>query len=949
MIDASAVLHPFLLVIRSSSTPAHITSLALIAITKFFAYRIISPASEGVAVAMQLLATAVTHCRFEAVGSTANEIVLFRVLTLMDSMITGPCGVLLSDGSMFDLLKTGMEMCSETTFSELLRRTAEVHMTKMCQTLFQRLKSFEVELLDPTTRQPRSSTKIEPQSIISDEPVVVNKPTELSEAQEGQIVPLEGEAVLVINPAESRDSITVASNGALDAARDTEAEEQIDVKPYGVPAVRELFRALVGLLNPDDKQRTDGARIMALRIVDVTLEVAGPSISSHPSLATLAKDTLCRHLFQLVRSDNIAVLTGSLRVAGTLLATCRTVLKLQQELFLSYLVACLHPRVEIPQEAGIDPAIYEGVPQAPRLAKPAPSQAGSGRSTPVPVKDRQKLGMEGSLRKPDALEAMLENVGTLVRVPSFMAELFVNYDCDIDRGDLCQDMVGLLSRSAIPDSALWSTETVPPLCLDALLGFVQSIHERLDDTPNSGDFPSLEHLRKQRELKKMTILGATKFNEKPKAGLAYLASQQIIDDLDNPHSIAKFLRGTSRVDKKVLGEYLSKKGNEALLQAFLDTFNFRNLRIDEALRQLLVSFRLPGESALIERIVVDFTKKYLDDSHTGDIEEADAAYVLTYAIIMLNTDQHNPNVKGQKRMASTDFARNLRGTNGNKDFDPEFLQEIFDSIRTNEIVLPEERDDQRSFDHAWKSLLFKVESSGELKICDTNLFDADMFAATWKPIVATLSYVFTSATDETVFARVNAGFIQAAQIASKYGLSDALDRILFSLSSMSTLATPTLPSTSLNTEVQVGEKSIMVSETAVRFGRNERAQLATTTLFQVIEGNEAAVRDGWTYVSLLASPPTEILELTCLIRSCEYCSTSSLTHYLTHHTLAYHHPRDYHRYRCKALHRSSKGPIARQKVVCFLRSHPMSPALLAMSHQSRRTKRSRIHCILSTA
>ena len=66
---------------------------------------------------------------------------------------------------------------------------------------------------------------------------------------------------------------------------------------------------------------------------------------------------------------------------------------------------------------------------------------------------------------------------------------------------------------------------------------------------------------------------------------------------------------------------------------------------------------------------------------------------------------------------------------------------------------------------------------------------------------------------------------------------------------MTMLSTATLPSTSLNTEVQAGERSIMVSETAVRFGRNDRAQLATTTLFQVIDGNEAAIRDGWTYVS----------------------------------------------------------------------------------------------------
>jgi brefeldin A-resistance guanine nucleotide exchange factor 1 len=76
---------------------------------------------------------------------------------------------------------------------------------------------------------------------------------------------------------------------------------------------------------------------------------------------------------------------------------------------------------------------------------------------------------------------MVESIGGLVKIPSFMAELFVNYDCEIDQSDLCTDMVGLLSRNTFPDSATWSTTNVPPLCLDSLLGYVQFIADRLDD------------------------------------------------------------------------------------------------------------------------------------------------------------------------------------------------------------------------------------------------------------------------------------------------------------------------------------------------------------------------------------------------------------------------------------------------------------------------------------
>ena len=302
------------------------------------------------------------------------------------------------------------------------------------------------------------------------------------------------------------------------------------------------------------------------------------------------------------------------------------------------------------------------------------------------------------------------------------------------------------------------------------------------------------------------------------------------------------------MDKRVLGEFISKRSNEGILSAFIGQFDFKGLRVDEALRQLLNSFRLPGESALIERIVTEFADQYFTKAQPEGIANKDAIYVLTYAVIMLNTDQHNPNMK-QKRMAVEDFKKNVRGVNDGKDFDPEYLQAIYDSIRTREIILPEEHNDRHAYDHAWKELLMKVQSAADLAICDTNIFDADMFAATWKPIVATLSYVFMSATDDAVFSRVVTGFDQCAQIAAKYGLNEALDRIISCLSYISTLAPDVPPSTALNTEVQADKKSVMVSETAVRFGRDGRAQLATVVLFQVIKGNEASIRDGWNHVS----------------------------------------------------------------------------------------------------
>lgn len=60
----------------------------------------------------------------------------------------------------------------------------------------------------------------------------------------------------------------------------------------------------------------------------------------------------------------------------------------------------------------------------------------------------------------------------------------------------------------------------------------------------------------------------------------------------------------------------------------------------------------------------------------------DSAFRLAYAIIMLNMDQHNYNAKRLNiPMTAEDFMKNLRGLNGNADFNQEMLNNIFNGIK----------------------------------------------------------------------------------------------------------------------------------------------------------------------------------------------------------------------------------------------------------------------------
>jgi hypothetical protein len=125
-------------VIRSPSTSGQITSLALTAIMKFFSYRIITESSPRLAVAMQMLSSAVTHCRFEATDPGQDEVVLLRILKTMEMMLSGVGGGLLGDESICEMMETGLSMCCQTRLSEMLRRSAEMAMFGMVQTVFQR-------------------------------------------------------------------------------------------------------------------------------------------------------------------------------------------------------------------------------------------------------------------------------------------------------------------------------------------------------------------------------------------------------------------------------------------------------------------------------------------------------------------------------------------------------------------------------------------------------------------------------------------------------------------------------------------------------------------------------------------------------------------------------------------------------------------------------------------
>lgn len=154
--------------------------------------------------------------------------------------------------------------------------------------------------------------------------------------------------------------------------------------------------------------------------------------------------------------------------------------------------------------------------------------------------------------------------------------------------------------------------------------------------------------------------------------------------------IARFLHdGNSSLDKVKLGMLLSEKGDiyTQVLEAFIGQMDFYLYDFDLAIRKLLFTFRLPAEAQKIDRIVQVWSSHW-HKMNPGVFPEAKCAYVLAYAIIMLNTDAHNEIV--HRKMTLKEFITNISHNNGGELIPVKLLEEIYPRIVEEELKMEDE-------------------------------------------------------------------------------------------------------------------------------------------------------------------------------------------------------------------------------------------------------------------
>lgn len=202
-----------------------------------------------------------------------------------------------------------------------------------------------------------------------------------------------------------------------------------------------------------------------------------------------------------------------------------------------------------------------------------------------------------------------------------------------------------------------------------------------------------------RELKRHFTKAVSLFNQKPRSAIEYMVQNQIWPESPSPETIAHFLRVIPGLSKEMIGEFLGSVNelNQKTLHAYASTFDFSGMRIDEALRMFLHAFKLPKEAQQIDRVmevcfshvsylfscilflkyhsftILSFSLVFcyftcyfnrivvscqklqafaqtLWRQECGSMANSDVAYLLSFSLIMLNTDRFNPNIKPERKM-----------------------------------------------------------------------------------------------------------------------------------------------------------------------------------------------------------------------------------------------------------------------------------------------------------
>ena len=132
-------IRPFCDVIVNKDVSGPITDRALQSILKFLTNGFIKDDDMA-----RLIGESVTKARFVGTDSSSDEVVLMRILSVLENLIVQPFYTL-SNSLVCEIMQSCFRIAFESRLTELLRKTAVKSLSLMVRALFSRISHFEDE------------------------------------------------------------------------------------------------------------------------------------------------------------------------------------------------------------------------------------------------------------------------------------------------------------------------------------------------------------------------------------------------------------------------------------------------------------------------------------------------------------------------------------------------------------------------------------------------------------------------------------------------------------------------------------------------------------------------------------------------------------------------------------------------------------------------------------
>ncbi len=805
-IDTVDYIQPFIAVVKSTETTGAITGAALSSLHKFLLYGFMTMESPRARDGIDLIVRGVGKYSFEETDPESDEVVLMKILELSALCLRCEVGSLLSETRCWELFQTCYAIKCAENVSSLLSTTAGNTLAHIVLIVFSRARhGVPFASNSETTKESTEMTSdsmngnVENEAVVgilpespslkdhgtNDRPTLPTSPDDPS--RNGQHQQCTNEAWIVNN----QQATTPAQHHRYRSRKRSG-------RPPPPPDVLVLLMQFLSTLS-NPRENSGEVSVLALSLINIALEAGGPRLSCHERLVEVMQGDLSKHLLHNSQTEELSILSLTLRVVFNLFNSIKDHLKVQLEVFLT----SVHLRI---LEVG-------------------------GHNL-----EQQEL----------ALESLLE----FCREPALMLDLYTNYDCDMHCTNLFEAVCRTLAMKALPVKGQIYLNTLNILGLEGILITIESVARRciVGSNPRggglqgsllalsqsrkvlssssqelkssdssdssvvdeSGSGPSdkelivAQKLQRQKHMKQMLMLAVDRFNSDQKGWITYAQELGLLPSPESPPSAtASFLKNSMGLDKTLLGEYLSKGPVEKypyiaeVLQEYVKLFNFEENPFDEALRAFLLEFRLPGEAQCIDRLMEAFAKYYFEQAKGNHpFINPDAAFVLSFSIIMLNTDLHNPNVRDDRRMTLEGFILNNRSINDNNDLPRPFLEAIYHSIAANEIIVHRDHtnalQDGMEVDYGvhWDGIL---ERSRQLSyshfthtmsmqgIHTAGAHERDMFTSFCDSAIQAMKEVFERSNDDIVVLRTMHGFRSYAIICMYFNLEQKFSTLLASL------------------------------------------------------------------------------------------------------------------------------------------------------------------------